>query len=95
VDCIADRGGPRKKRSVREGKWTATPYHFSRIIFATPYHFLVALMIQHRVSKLLTFNDAEFQRFAEIESLAPIIILLLILLLLLLFPLACRPALED
>jgi len=32
---------------------------------------LVALMIEHRVPKLLTFNDAEFRRYAEIESLNP------------------------
>jgi predicted nucleic acid-binding protein len=32
---------------------------------------LVALMIQHRVSILLSFNDADFRRFAEIECLNP------------------------
>jgi predicted nucleic acid-binding protein len=32
---------------------------------------LVALMIQHRVSKLLTFNDADFHHFTEIETLNP------------------------
>jgi predicted nucleic acid-binding protein len=32
---------------------------------------LVALMIQHRVSTLLTFNDADFRRFSEIRSLNP------------------------
>lgn len=32
---------------------------------------LVALMIQHRVAKLLTFNEADFRRFAEIEPLNP------------------------
>ncbi len=32
---------------------------------------LVALMIQHRVAKLLTFNDADFRRFTEIEPLSP------------------------
>lgn len=31
----------------------------------------VALMIQHRVSKLLTFNDADFRRFSEIEPVNP------------------------
>jgi len=36
---------------------------------------LVALMIQHRVPKLLTFNDADFRRFAEIEPLNPFDIL--------------------
>jgi predicted nucleic acid-binding protein len=32
---------------------------------------LVALMIQHRVGKLLTFNDADFRSFAEVEPLNP------------------------
>ncbi len=32
---------------------------------------LVALMIQHRLAKLLTFNDADFRRFTEIEPLSP------------------------
>jgi predicted nucleic acid-binding protein len=32
---------------------------------------LVALMIQHRVGKVLTFNDADFRRFTEIEALNP------------------------
>jgi predicted nucleic acid-binding protein len=32
---------------------------------------LVALMIQHRVAKLLTFNDADFKSFTEIEPLNP------------------------
>jgi len=32
---------------------------------------LIALMIQNRVPKLLTFNDADFRRFAEIEPLNP------------------------
>lgn len=32
---------------------------------------LVALMIQHRVSKLLTFNDTDFRPFTEIEPLNP------------------------
>jgi predicted nucleic acid-binding protein len=32
---------------------------------------LVALMIQHRVPKILTFNDADFRRFTEIEILNP------------------------
>ena len=32
---------------------------------------LVALMIQHRVPKLLTFNDADFRAVAEIQSLNP------------------------
>lgn len=32
---------------------------------------LVALMIQHRVPRLLTFNDADFRCFTEIESLNP------------------------
>jgi predicted nucleic acid-binding protein len=32
---------------------------------------LVALMIQHRVSRLLTFNDADFRPFTEIETLNP------------------------
>ena len=32
---------------------------------------LVALMIQHRVGKLLTFNDADFRPFIEIEPLNP------------------------
>ena len=32
---------------------------------------LVALMIEHRVPKLLTFNDADFRRFAEIETINP------------------------
>jgi predicted nucleic acid-binding protein len=29
---------------------------------------LVALMIQHQVPKILTFNDADFRRFAEIQA---------------------------
>ena len=32
---------------------------------------LVALMIEHRVAKLLTFNDADFRRFVEIQALNP------------------------
>ena len=32
---------------------------------------LVALMIQHRVPKLLTFNDADFRSITEIQSLNP------------------------
>lgn len=32
---------------------------------------LVALMIQHRVAKVLTFNDADFRSFTEIEPLNP------------------------
>ena len=32
---------------------------------------LVALMIQHRVGKLLTFNDADFRPFTEIEPINP------------------------
>jgi predicted nucleic acid-binding protein len=32
---------------------------------------LVALMIQHRVSQILTFNDADFRRFVEIRPLNP------------------------
>ena len=32
---------------------------------------IVALMIQHRVSKLLTFNDADFRDFVEIEPINP------------------------
>lgn len=32
---------------------------------------LVALMIQHRVAKILTFNDADFRSFTEIEPLNP------------------------
>lgn len=32
---------------------------------------LVALMIEHRVPKLLTFNDADFRRFTEIEAANP------------------------
>ncbi len=32
---------------------------------------LVALMLQHRVSKLLTFNDGDFRRFSEIQPLNP------------------------
>ncbi|NNM85504.1 MAG: hypothetical protein HKL96_07095 [Phycisphaerales bacterium] len=32
---------------------------------------LVALMIQHRVSKLLTCIDADFRSFTEIEPLNP------------------------
>ncbi len=38
---------------------------------------LVALMIQHRVAKLLTFNDADFRHFAEIEPLNPFDVLAL------------------
>ena len=36
---------------------------------------LVALMIQHRVGKLPTFNDADFRPFTEIEALNPFDIL--------------------
>jgi predicted nucleic acid-binding protein len=32
---------------------------------------LVALMIEHRVAKLLTFNDADFRRFTEIDAANP------------------------
>jgi hypothetical protein len=32
---------------------------------------LVALMIEHRVPRILTFNDADFRRFTEIEPLKP------------------------
>jgi predicted nucleic acid-binding protein len=32
---------------------------------------LVALMIEHRVGKLLTFNDADFRMFAEIQCVNP------------------------
>ena len=32
---------------------------------------LVAIMIEHRVPRLLTFNDVDFQRFAEIAALNP------------------------
>jgi predicted nucleic acid-binding protein len=32
---------------------------------------LVALMIQHRVPKLLTFNDADFRQFQEIKAVNP------------------------
>ena len=32
---------------------------------------LVALMIQHRVGKLLTFNDADFRSVTEIEAVNP------------------------
>lgn len=32
---------------------------------------LVALMIQHQVGKLLTFNDADFRRFDEIQLINP------------------------
>jgi predicted nucleic acid-binding protein len=32
---------------------------------------LVALMIEHRVPKILTFNDADFRRFEEIAALNP------------------------
>ena len=32
---------------------------------------LVALMIEHRVGKLLTFNDADFRRYVEIQALNP------------------------
>lgn len=32
---------------------------------------LIALMIQHRVGKLLTFNDADFRPFTDIEALNP------------------------
>lgn len=32
---------------------------------------LVALMVHHRVPKLLTFNDADFRRFSEIEAVNP------------------------
>ncbi len=38
---------------------------------------LVALMIQHRVAKLLTFNDADFRIFTEIEPLNPFDVLAL------------------
>lgn len=32
---------------------------------------LVAIMIEHRVPKLLTFNDADFQHFTEITAINP------------------------
>jgi len=32
---------------------------------------LVAIMIEHRVSRLLTFNDADFKQYAEIVALNP------------------------
>jgi predicted nucleic acid-binding protein len=32
---------------------------------------LVALMIEHRVAKILTFNDSDFRRYSEIEPLNP------------------------
>jgi len=32
---------------------------------------LAAIMIEHRVPKLLTFNDADFRRFTEIQALNP------------------------
>ena len=32
---------------------------------------LVALMIEHRIARILTFNDADFRRFTEIEPLNP------------------------
>jgi len=38
---------------------------------------LVSLMIQHRVGKLLTFNDADFRTFTEIEALNPFDVLAL------------------
>ncbi|MGC9260102.1 MAG: hypothetical protein ACP5I8_08510 [Phycisphaerae bacterium] len=38
---------------------------------------LVALMIQHRGAKLLTFNDADFHSFTEIEPLNPFDVLAL------------------
>jgi predicted nucleic acid-binding protein len=38
---------------------------------------LVALMIEHRVGKLLTFNDADFRRFTEIETLNPFDVLVI------------------
>lgn len=31
----------------------------------------VALMIEHRIPKLLTFNDADYRAFVEIEPLNP------------------------
>ena len=33
---------------------------------------LVALMIQYRVARLLTFNDADFRAFTEIQALNPL-----------------------
>ena len=38
---------------------------------------LVALMIQHRVPKLLTFNDGDFRRFAEVQAINPFDVLAL------------------
>jgi len=32
---------------------------------------LVALMIQHRVPRILTFNDIDFRRFTEVGTLSP------------------------
>jgi predicted nucleic acid-binding protein len=32
---------------------------------------LVAIMIEHRVPRLLTFNDADFEKYAEIVALNP------------------------
>ena len=32
---------------------------------------LVALMMQHRVTKILTFNDADFRSMSEVQSLHP------------------------
>lgn len=32
---------------------------------------LVAMLIEHRVPRLLTFNDADFKHFAEIAALNP------------------------
>jgi hypothetical protein len=32
---------------------------------------LVALMIEHRVPRILTFNDVDFRRFNEIQALNP------------------------
>lgn len=33
---------------------------------------LVALMIQHKVKRILTFNDAELKRFNEVECVNPL-----------------------
>ena len=32
---------------------------------------LVAMMIEHQVPRLLTFNDSDFRRYAEITALNP------------------------
>jgi predicted nucleic acid-binding protein len=32
---------------------------------------LVAMMIEHRVKEILTFNDADFKRFTEVAPLNP------------------------